>query len=483
MRRALGETAGRMPGTDAGRAPGPTRGRSVLAAAALAVAAGMLSGAGWGGVIAVGIPLVVACILGLLGEVPLFLAIITAISGVGFYWFEGGLTVGGRDINISGLHWGLVLLTSAALLLRARLTRLPRPLFLYAGFLGLACVALLWTPAPFEGMKQLLLFALPAAVAAVVIAYVRDTRAIELILGSFWVAFLIAIAVAIGMTLPRWWIGEPAPLAGGVGDRTLAIFLLPIMALGLASARYRSRWFLWVVMGVVLVGLASLSRTAVAVLLVLLLFATTGLPRSQRVLVLCLSVLVFVGALQVDAFRERFGGGRMALTEIGVEGQGSKAALTVGGLNTSGRGWMWLHVGGHALERPVLGHGTGSATAYMQALPGSPVAHPHNDYLRVFHDLGAIGLVMILAFGLGTLLYFRRAFRTARTRLGRELALASYLATLAYGLIAVTDNPLLYGTFFTQNVFTLYGLALVARRLELAPELPPSPAAPAAAAV
>ena len=455
------------PGPAVAAPDGGERRRLVMAVLALSVPAGVLAGAGLGGVAAIAVPVAVGCLLGLLGEVPLFLVILTAISGVGFYWVDAGFTIAGQGINLSGLHWGLVLVTSATLVLRRRPRTLPRPIVLYGAYLAVALLALLWTSAPFEGVKQWLLFLLPALVAWIVLSRVERPAEVRFILAGYWVAFAVAVAVAVG-----FWIETPSrggqwtALTGGVGDRTLAIFLLPILALALGGLRHQSFSYLWMVGSVLLVGLATLSRTALAVMLVLLLLATTGMGRTSRLVVLGLSVMLAVGALNVEAFRGRFGGGDLRMTELAVEGEGTRAAFSVGGLDLSGRGWMWLQVGQHALERPLLGHGTGSATTYIRTLPRSPVEHPHNDYLRVFHDQGVVGLLAILLFGGGAALYFWRLHREATTPLAKQLALASYLATAAYGMIAFTDNPLVYASFFTQNVFMLYALAVVARRLE-----------------
>jgi hypothetical protein len=54
-----------------------------------------------------------------------------------------------------------------------------------------------------------------------------------------------------------------------------------------------------------------------------------------------------------------------------------------------------------------------------------------------------------------------RLYRRAASVLGREVALAAWLAFGAYLLIAVTDNVMIYASFFTVNVFLLFGMAAV----------------------
>src|SRR5690606_16252198 len=47
-------------------------------------------------------------------------------------------------------------------------------------------------------------------------------------------------------------------------------------------------------------------------------------------------------------------------------------------------------------EKPLLGFGTGASRSYVKhANPA--FEHPHNDYIRVFFDLGTTGLVAFLA--------------------------------------------------------------------------------------
>lgn len=434
----------------------------VPAMIAVGLTAGALAGVGLGGAVAVAVPALIAWGLAAVGEVRLFLAITIAISGIGFYWLEGGLDVGGQGINVSGMYWGVLLLLSTGLLLARRPARLPRPFRLYALFVALSAAGIAWAPSLFEGLRHFGLYLLPALMGAVVLAYARDTRDVRFLVGAFWVATALAIIVAIGMSVARWSAGVSGGLTSGVGERTLAIFLLPMLALALAGARHGSRWLIWVAVAIGLVGLGTLSRMAVAVMLAMAFFAGLGLRPITRLAVLALLAALGYGALQLEAFRERFGTGNASVAEVEVEGTGRHAALAAGSMNLSGRGYIWLQVGQHAIERPVLGHGTGSASFFMRDLPATHVDHPHNDYLRAFHDAGAIGLITVLAFGLGTWWYFRRLYLQARTRLAKELALASYLGTAGFGMIALTDNPAIYATFFTQNLFILFALTEIA---------------------
>jgi O-antigen ligase len=72
------------------------------------------------------------------------------------------------------------------------------------------------------------------------------------------------------------------------------------------------------------------------------------------------------------------------------------------------------------------------------------VSHPHNEYLRIFHDFGLVGLLLWLwgfSVLLGrTFLAWRRADRTRDPDAFVHLAAWLGLVSLALGM--VTDNPL-----------------------------------------
>jgi O-antigen ligase len=91
---------------------------------------------------------------------------------------------------------------------------------------------------------------------------------------------------------------------------------------------------------------------------------------------------------------------------------------------------------------------------------------PHNEYLRVFHDLGVIGLGALFAAFATVILALRKLHRTTASRTTRELALAALLCWAAFALISLFDNPLGYFVFFTHNVFLLTALAFRSAALE-----------------
>ncbi len=137
-------------------------------------------------------------------------------------------------------------------------------------------------------------------------------------------------------------------------------------------------------------------------------------------------------------------------------------ALTIGGItiNTSGRWYWWNVVYSYAVDRPFLGWGM-DVPVEMESVTGW--AHPHNDYLRIFHHLGLVGLVLWV-------LFYYRAWRLLLEMsrylwaIGRDSAEASivYSAFLFLSSVAitmVTDNTIVY-SFVMYPLGVYVGLSL-----------------------
>lgn len=441
-----------------------------IAAAALAAAAGTL---GLAPLVLIGGIMAFATALALGGEALLFLALLVTVSGLGFNWGEGSVVgLGGHTINLGGVRWGLIVLGCGALLFRHGLPAIPRPLRPYAGFVLVAAAAVLWAPNRFEGIKNLLQFVAPLLIALVAYRCVRVRRQVAQLTSLYWVSLVIGVVAMFAVVVGTPLLGEELPFGHGLAHRGFAMWLLPCYALALAAWRVRGSVHLWAVAGLFLLGVITLSRTTVGAMLLLGLVAMLVKPARLRPVPLLLLVLAGAAALQYGPLRERFfadprvGFGKEL---VSITGSGEQMQLTILGLNTSGRGLVWVRTFLHGAERPVLGHGTGSASDFLDRELAGVLVHPHNDYIRVFHDQGLVGLGLVLAFGAATLLALRRLWRSDASPGARELALAALLAMVGYLAVAFFDNSMLYVTNFTQNIFLLLALALRAAELELEP--------------
>ncbi|WP_158409660.1 O-antigen ligase [Halomonas sp. KM-1] len=136
---------------------------------------------------------------------------------------------------------------------------------------------------------------------------------------------------------------------------------------------------------------------------------------------------------------------------------GGDQALVIGGVqfNTSGRMYMWGVVLDSALASPWLGHGTPGPAIMLETPRWS---HPHNDYLRIFHQFGVLGLIIWSVFIWQGLKHSRFAAKFSPVPEGRLLSKAAYFSLIGLSLAMITDNPIVY-SYVVYPIFALLGVA------------------------
>jgi len=192
----------------------------------------------------------------------------------------------------------------------------------------------------------------------------------------------------------------------------------------------------------------SLSRTAalmsILVLAVGLAVRSASRGRALRVLVL-LGAGVAVAWFAFTRFaplRDRFEGGDQAFSYGGAQ------------FNVSGRADLWSFTLQDARHHWWFGGGPGSADrAVLNHF--LTVSHPHNDYLRVLHDFGVVGLVV---FVLGFVTLMVRTWKLGRAT-GRPVHWAAFLALVGVAGTAFTDNVIVYA-FVMVPLGVLVGASL-----------------------
>jgi O-antigen ligase len=224
-----------------------------------------------------------------------------------------------------------------------------------------------------------------------------------------------------------------------ISPRAFAAAALLGVAWHLSNWRYGSRKDLWWAGAIVLVIIASLSR--IAITLALLLFPISQLSVKnvwrwiQMALLVALALVTFSFAItHVEPLRDRF-----------FEGD---TKLQVGGakINVAGRDDYWRTTWDSYTESPWIGHGGGSAQELISRSTAGTVTHPHNDYLRILHDYGAIGLGIWLL-GYINLLWLAWKYWIMADRRkdpSAPLYLTAFLSLLAVALVMITDNVMVY---------------------------------------
>ncbi len=207
-----------------------------------------------------------------------------------------------------------------------------------------------------------------------------------------------------------------------------------------------------------LLGMAALgARIAVgAVLLMLLLMQIVEsrwrnpFKKLGRILFgVAIVVALFVAAsLYISQFRTAFLVGDQAIEIGGIA------------INTSGRLYWWHVIYQYALEHPWLGWGL-DVPAVMEHI--DRWSHPHNDYLRLFHHLGLLGLALWLMFYYRAwrllLEMARYLWQAARGSAESRLVYAAFLYFTAVAVTMITDNSIVY-SFVVYPLGCYLGLSL-----------------------
>jgi O-antigen ligase len=334
-------------------------------------------------------------------------------------------------------------------------------------FVVIAASSMLWFPPTLGGVQNLLV---PTAFVLTALATASHASASETLTARISAAFSFAswaVVVLYALSVALRGIGNDA----FVGPRPLALFALIPLGWNLAQSRYGHRWALIPAIFILATIVLSLSRGATVIALLLLPLSRIN-SRSRPsdwlrfVLMTGLAAGLLYGALTYfTPLRERFEEGDIRT----LPGQVS--------INVSGRDTTWAVTWQSYLESPWIGKGAGSAERELLVREG--LAHPHNDYLRILHDFGLVGLFLWVT-GFGILL--RRTWRSWRRadRLNSEhasLHLAAFLALAVLGLDMVTDNPIVY-IFIMATLGVLVGSSLGLSSFAAGPQPPPSGSVP-----
>ena len=196
--------------------------------------------------------------------------------------------------------------------------------------------------------------------------------------------------------------------------------------------------------------IASLSRTALLVGLVLLLveaFKHRG-AKAIALAIVRLALLAAVAWSLLENFAplaDRFATNDNAKI-LGVE------------VGTSGRAKLWQTMQESIPKSPIFGQGPGSSNALITESYGAIISHPHSEYLRIIHDYGWVGMIL---FGLGFILILIRSWVALGKSTGPISAahLSSIMAVVSLAIMSATSNITVY-IFAMLPLCTLMGFSM-----------------------
>jgi O-antigen ligase len=356
----------------------------------------------------------------------------------------GPITLQGATTILMGVG-SLALIVLRGKLPKAIFMALGLVLFLNLGVLSLY-VNLGTSRIPFsESAQNLLVYT--AFVGMMLVSSIEAYLSPELpwyISEGFGRATQIAVCIFLGGTI----------LSAGrltvISPRSFALFAVVGIAWYMAQWRYKQAGGATWTIATAIAVTASFSRT-ITVTLVLLFILSRFSPRTAEgwlkligwtTTALLVAYLTFTF---VEPVRNRF-------TEKGDSGQ-------LGGIrvSTSGREKIWESVQNSINKAPLIGQGPGSVSVAVRAANPTANGHPHNDYLRLTHDYGYIGLTLWLVGYVGLFIssVSNWLWADVHDRATAPVHLAAILALVGIAVGMFTDNVVVY-------VFAMVPLGLLA---------------------
>lgn len=325
------------------------------------------------------------------------------------------------------------LLYLAILVLRPRISlKILRLCWPFLFLIAYGAITFLWYPVSEAGIQNLL--SLTGFTGVMMLSYQVATRRLKFsryLIQAMWLTLIIAT------TLHLVFLLFPAAKIG-VTQRQYAIFAIILVAFLFARD-----------------GQKKYLRTSIAFLLIGLVFF--GLSRTGAVTCVCLFAISYLRPRDIQSWIRTgilmvFGGCVVITIILASPSYYNRfftrdTSIKIGSLaiNGSGRIGMWTVTYKSFIEAPILGKGAGSASELMvKNFP--PMAHPHNDYLRLLHDYGIIGF-LLWVYGYWKLIWkawtniIREEIKETESK---RLNHAAFLILVGCAAAMVTDNLIAY---------------------------------------
>jgi O-antigen ligase len=393
------------------------------------------------------------------------LVALVVVSGI---LLSGGLVDLPRYISLGPVTAGALLTIAYAFSIW--ILWVMRPIFVRRAILALSpfvalliwsCTTFLWHAPSVPGVQNVLV--LSAFVGfALLVSYesYRSAQFAELV----WTTIVRAVWLAATLYVVSL-LSSGLGFGAFLSSRAFALVALLGVACYLGIWRHRRPRGLWQASFLTLLIGVSLSRTALFVALMLFPLSQLSLKYPRRLVRVVLmtgfiAILTYLAITFIPPLNERFFAGDRAY-EVGQ--------VTV---NTSGRTWMWSTIWDSYLSSPLTGLGAGSAEEVLFQANPEAAQHPHNDYLRLLHDYGLLGLVL-WCLGFFCLLWvIGRSWVMASRRADPEasLHLAALLSLTGVAFAMSTDNTMIYlGVMVPFGALIGASLGRVGHRLQKPP--------------
>lgn len=364
----------------------------------------------------------------------------------------GGIAIG--PLRHTGAIWIATVFFGILLIALKGNRRVTFPVLIWAPFYLFFGVSLLWGGFDYRNNIQLYVQYLVFPVVGIVASYAIRT---EEYVRNLNVHFIIA-TVIIGLICVYYTIGlgrsyenDESALYQGFAYRSAATSLIVVASIFLAQ--YHRSKTMSILVWLICLGicLLSASRMATVVLLGLWLVHPRLASIQSRVLMSAAVIVIGLAAFNTSIIQDRF-----FTKKSGFKGKGSIEDVMEGKFDSAGRFETWPIVIEKSGDAPWFGHGVGESAPFILSI-WAPIDKPHNEYLKMLYEGGFIGLSLFVFGMLGTLanLWWNLS-KTGQTNWVTSAAIMGWLGFL---LMAIVDNPLVYGNNFLHPLFMLVGAA------------------------
>lgn len=208
-------------------------------------------------------------------------------------------------------------------------------------------------------------------------------------------------------------------------------------------------WRLWLLM--LAIPVIAVTRGAIIACGITLPFTFGPLGKQKRVAILLLGLIAVLVLFNTERIQRK----------TFYSGQGDISQVLSGDIADSGRTYMRRYFMAAIEEKPWFGHGAGTGEAYTWYITFGQAGYPHNDWLLTTYEYGLLGAVIYL---LTLLAASWHAFQQSKYASGLQKVffLAGAGSFLPFGLLMLTDNIMVYASFFGNLQFMILGLAYAA---------------------
>lgn len=356
-------------------------------------------------------------------------------------WFVGGYEILG--FNITGWAWVIPLVISALICLR-NIKLITFPFGLWVSWLCLMVIYWYFGRDNLNALQSFFQMLSPIIIGCAASTFRSDNWQMENIIHWFTRLAIIAWVLLI--------IRVPMVLTGALpGHGFMAAEMIGLLLMGACFAAFYacgSHRHLYYYFGMLAITFVALVRGPMVAMLSCMPLTLAPLGLRKRATMVAVLLICGIVIFNSDRFQQRmFYSGSGEVSDLRLDNPDFK---------TNARKAMWDVLLLGVNEKPFFGNGWNSHREVLLRA-GFRTYAPHNDWLKLWHDIGAIGIGL---YGLTMLLQIFFLVRMARWSTGAHQMIAYGAATafIPYMLIMFTDNVILYVQFFGNLHFAIIGI-------------------------